>query len=248
MSPFDVRIKLLTEELSLKDKIISDQSTRHQELETKHFHLVSVLKDRLQCPVCLCLPTSGYLQPCRNGHIVCSYCRRQTCPVCRVDMEDIKSLLAMAVVEVIEHDCPNEGCTRTFLTCELAAHEVVCDHAPVFCPAPHCQAVLPLADLRSHLLTDCVNTRKELGTRGKRKSHMMIPDFDRARQLGLKDSLELLQEQEGRVREVQAKQARDMLATRRTGGEDVKVGQKGFLDYRNGEAGKGEESVECSTG
>ena len=66
---------------------------------------VGEMKNRVECPVCLEVPRKGPVFICSNGHLVCKKCKRESCPTCRVRMGDNKSLLAIAVIENILHDC-----------------------------------------------------------------------------------------------------------------------------------------------
>merc|ERR1719392_447244 len=51
-------------------------------MEKKYADLTTLLRSSLECPVC------------RNGHLVCTKCKRSECPMCRVGLFDEKSLLA----------------------------------------------------------------------------------------------------------------------------------------------------------
>ena len=83
----------------------------------KYDKLMTELKAKVECPVCLTVPTGGQMLACPNGHLVCSPCRvkmtadgKEDCPVCREPMGNNKSLLAMVVIENMEHECTNTGC------------------------------------------------------------------------------------------------------------------------------------------
>ena len=65
-------------------------------LEQKHNALTSKLRDQVECPVCLEVPTSGPVHVCPNGHFVCSKCKGANCPTCRSRMGSGKSLLAVS--------------------------------------------------------------------------------------------------------------------------------------------------------
>ena len=62
-------------------------------MEKKYADLTTLLRSSLECPVCLEVPISGPFPQCRNGHLVCTKCKRSECPMCRVGLFDEKSLL-----------------------------------------------------------------------------------------------------------------------------------------------------------
>ena len=85
----------------------------------KHNKLVAELKSKVECPVCLAIPTEGPMASCPKGHLVCLPCHQTmvtsgqvNCPKCRLVMLNNTSLLAKTVIENIEHECPNEGCKK----------------------------------------------------------------------------------------------------------------------------------------
>jgi len=126
--------------------------------ERKNFHdFKSLLRTKFECPVCLEVPTSGPIAACPNGHLVCSKCKQNLCPTCRVKMWDGKSLLAVTVIENIEHKCKNEGCTDLLPLTELENHMTICQFRIISCPAPsdYCQKKVPFCQLLDHILSDC---------------------------------------------------------------------------------------------
>ena len=86
-------------------------------LKSKYKKMMTGLRSNVECPVCISVPTDGHMLTCPRGHLVCNTCRvkmraegQENCPVCREPMGNNKSLLAMAVIENMEHECTNTGC------------------------------------------------------------------------------------------------------------------------------------------
>ena len=100
----------------------------------KYDDLVKKLRDKVECPVCFEVPKKAPIPVCPNGHVVCSRCVRDTCPTCRVRMEQAKSTLAVTVIENIEHTCDHEQCGQSMPLPELAHHLNRCLHRIVPCP------------------------------------------------------------------------------------------------------------------
>merc|ERR1740137_130425 len=98
------------------------------------------LKDTVECPVCLEIPRKGPVFVCPNGHFVCKRCKAEakSCPTCRDPMGDGKSLLAVSVIEIIDHKCKFVECEELFAVDKLEAHEKVCKHRMVKCPHRTC--------------------------------------------------------------------------------------------------------------
>eukprot|EP00092_Neocalanus_flemingeri_P108421 GFUD01139242.1.p1 GENE.GFUD01139242.1~~GFUD01139242.1.p1 ORF type:complete len:449 (+),score=135.71 GFUD01139242.1:126-1472(+) len=134
-------------------------------LDTKYTALTSTLRDQVECPVCLEVPTSGPVPVCPNGHFVCSKCkdshcptrRVKHCPTCRVKMFSGKSLLAVKVIENIQHACRNEDCGKFFPLEEYKLHLTSCLHRTVNCPSPNkfCSRKMSLSKVYDHILEDC---------------------------------------------------------------------------------------------
>ena len=72
------------------------------------------MKKQIECPVCHEVPRTGPIFACPNGHLVCEKCKRESCPTCRAVMGNYRSLLAVAVIERILHDCKNDECDDKF--------------------------------------------------------------------------------------------------------------------------------------
>ena len=143
------------EELEFSKSKINKQK---EELDTSHSkinkqeHLLQKLKDRIECPVCLDVPRSGPVPVCPNGHIVCLKCKRDSCPSCRIVIGDGKSLLALVVLEGIEHKCIFEDCSEIVALEDIEKHEKVCPHRSVECPDEICSQKVPLSKLVDHLI------------------------------------------------------------------------------------------------
>ena len=106
---------------------------RYKKLEEKHNKLVAELKSKVECPVCLTIPTKGPMASCPKGHLVCIPCQQSmltngqlACPNCREPMGNNRSLLAKTVIENIEHLCEWEECNETHPLAQLPAHMRKC--------------------------------------------------------------------------------------------------------------------------
>eukprot|EP00092_Neocalanus_flemingeri_P034271 GFUD01037268.1.p1 GENE.GFUD01037268.1~~GFUD01037268.1.p1 ORF type:complete len:356 (+),score=79.05 GFUD01037268.1:51-1118(+) len=132
-------------------------------LEKKYATLTSKLQDKLECPVCLEVPISGPVPVCPNGHFVCSKCKDFYCPTCRSKMFNGKSLLAVEVIENIEHKCRNEDCGKMFPLAEYKIHLKSCKERSVLCPAPieHCGKKMALSKVYAHILTECEGSQNK---------------------------------------------------------------------------------------
>ena len=120
--------------------------------------LVSKLEERLRCPVCLEVPTTGPVYNCLYGHSVCSSCYtgyNSDCPQCRVKMYNITSLLAATVIDNIDHTCQHEGCGERFPADLLCIHHDQCNFRLVKCPALKCGDRMPFNSILDHLSNDC---------------------------------------------------------------------------------------------
>ena len=112
---------------------------------------IEIMKEKVECPVCLQAPRSGPIYVCPNGHFVCKDCKQRSCPTCRTHMGQGKSLLAVAVIENIEHPCKYDSCSLSLPLPMLESHEARCPHRTVSCPDGDCRSKVPLARLVSHL-------------------------------------------------------------------------------------------------
>jgi len=109
------------------------------------------LKEHMECPVCMEIPREGPIFSCPNGHLVCQKCKVTTCPICRQAMGQHRSLLAVAVIEKIHHDCKHNGCDEVFKLDNLCDHEKVCKHRSVSCPFDSCDEKFALSKVLDHL-------------------------------------------------------------------------------------------------
>jgi len=110
----------------------------------------AVMKE-LECPVCKVVPREGPIYECPNGHLVCQECKRGTCPICREAMGHHRSLLAVALIEKIYHECKHDECDEVFKLENLSDHEKLCKHRTVSCPDDTCDKKLALSKLVDHL-------------------------------------------------------------------------------------------------
>ena len=135
-----------------------------KEVVTRHNNLLGKLKENVECPVCLEIPRSGPVFACPNGHFVCRKCKTGSCPTCRVEMGNGKSLLAVTVIENIEHKCRFVECEELFALDKLDAHEKICQHRIVKCPYSKCEVEIAMSKLLDHLglLTCCDNSKPKV--------------------------------------------------------------------------------------
>ena len=111
---------------------LRDEEIRHRivkKFESAYSALEEKLVSKVECPVCMEVPTKDPVYSCPNGHLVCHSCYRCCCwgcPLCRERMGQMKSLLAAAVIENIEHRCGNPGCEEVFPREEAEKHKLVC--------------------------------------------------------------------------------------------------------------------------
>ena len=135
----EVELRKVKEELSKameeQSKAKKEQSDVKEELTRitrKYDDLVEKLGDRVKCPVCLEVPSNSPVYVCSNGHVVCVTCVRAKCPVCRTGMVFHNNILAVTVMENIDHQC--KDCKLYFSLEDLAQHKKECKHRQVKCP------------------------------------------------------------------------------------------------------------------
>merc|ERR1712059_156905 len=133
---------------SYKDKV-----EKCKELAKKREDIIQLLRDKVECPVCLYVPKKAPIPVCPNGHGVCSKCVREDCPTCRVKMGQGKSSLAVMVIVLIDHQCDNEGCHKIFPFGELASHGRCCNYRLVKCPGLECYDKISLSSLATHMVS-----------------------------------------------------------------------------------------------
>jgi hypothetical protein len=117
---------------------------------TKIKNALQAITDKVECPVCYTLPRSGPVPVCPRGHIVCSTCKRGTCPVCRAAMPAASSLLAGTIIQHVDHPCRHAGCAIKLPLDIVPEHERTCDHRLVNCGHCYKEQVCTFAALREH--------------------------------------------------------------------------------------------------
>ena len=160
-------------------------------IKQKYDSLMAELRTKVECPVCLAVPTKGPMASCPKGHLVCLPCHQRmvanelpNCPTCREPMGDTMNLLAKTVIENIEHECTNQGCDMRFSYQEITRHkEELCKYRMVLCPGeqPECKATLPFSSFNDHAKV-CKSlfqnkTTRRLSTTSS-FSNKMLDDFD----------------------------------------------------------------------
>eukprot|EP00092_Neocalanus_flemingeri_P021551 GFUD01023373.1.p1 GENE.GFUD01023373.1~~GFUD01023373.1.p1 ORF type:complete len:484 (-),score=134.16 GFUD01023373.1:223-1674(-) len=139
------------EEIKCLKLKIEEGKAEIDEVKDKQKHFFGQLKEQVECPVCMEIPRGGPVYVCPNGHFVCKKCKTGSCPTCRVGMGTGKSLLAVTVVENIEHSCKFVDCKEFFALDKVDDHEKICQHRTVSCPYDKCSEKLPLSKLLDHL-------------------------------------------------------------------------------------------------
>jgi len=122
-----------------------------EEIRNKQKFILDQLKDKIECPVCLEIPRTGPVHVCSNGHFVCKKCKGTSCPTCRCPMGTGKSLLAVTVIENIDHKCKFSDCEEVFSVDKVDDHEKICEHRTVLCPHESCSDAIPLSKILDHL-------------------------------------------------------------------------------------------------
>jgi len=147
---------------------MEDTETEVEQLKMKFgLEKIDYLKKSVECPICFEVPRKGPVFTCPNGHLVCQKCKTDSCPTCRVAMGGNKSLLAVAVIENILHDCKFNECKETFSLNEIEEHEKLCKHRFVSCPYYlKCGQSVPLLNLFSHLEAGCCFNKTPIAVNG----------------------------------------------------------------------------------
>lgn len=143
-------VRTMGEGDSMELRKVKDELSR---LTRKHEDLVEKLRDKVECPVCLEVPKKAPIYVCYNGHVVCEVCVREKCPSCRSSMVRSNNILAVTVVENIDHQC--QHCNNYFSWENLAQHKKECQHREVKCPYLPCDSMVSLASLKEHVLNGC---------------------------------------------------------------------------------------------
>ena len=108
----------MAKELPRKVKELRDVKELLTRITRKHDDLAEKLRDRVKCPVCLEVPSNSPVYACSNGHVVCVSCVRAKCSVCRTGMVLHNNILAVTVMENIDHQC--KDCKLCFSLEDLA--------------------------------------------------------------------------------------------------------------------------------
>jgi len=157
---------------------MEDTAHKVEQLEKKlKFELekIDYLKKSVECPVCLEVPRKGPVFTCPNGHLVCLKCKKESCPSCREVMGDNKSLVAVAVIENILHDCKFAECEEKISLNQIEEHEKVCKHRVVPCPNYlQCVQSVPLSKLLAHLENGCSFNKTPLVVNGYGTSTVLL--------------------------------------------------------------------------
>jgi len=153
----------LARKLHAVEEELKASNGREDAMRKKYSAWSSNLRDQLECPVCMEVPTSGPVHVCPNGHSVCSSCKTADCPTCRTKMFNGKSLLAQTVIENIEHKCKFVGCEELLGLKEYKIHIKRCQLRPVQCPAPQrlCGKEMALNRLYDHIVSECKGSHNE---------------------------------------------------------------------------------------
>lgn len=131
---------------------IDELEKQQKDLQDFHHNMVKLLKEKIECPVCMDIPRKGHVPVCPNGHFVCHECKKESCPTCRSNMGSNKSILAGTIIDNIEHKCKFEDCDQSLLLPDLIKHEEACPHRSVVCPQKSCTVKVPLSKLISHIV------------------------------------------------------------------------------------------------
>jgi len=129
---------------------------KHDGLVKKHGDLVEKLRDKVECRVCYDVPQKPPILVCPKGHVICKGCAGNDCPTCGVKMVGGKSILALTVIENIDHECHHEGCDAFFTLAMLEEHQAVCGQRLVKCPG-FCPVKVPLVSLKNHAVACCAD-------------------------------------------------------------------------------------------
>eukprot|EP00092_Neocalanus_flemingeri_P025904 GFUD01028071.1.p1 GENE.GFUD01028071.1~~GFUD01028071.1.p1 ORF type:complete len:364 (+),score=79.22 GFUD01028071.1:46-1137(+) len=147
-------LKLMRDKLEVQvdnDKTEINNLKRKLREQVKAKNIVEQLKEKIECPVCFEIPQTGPVPVCPNGHFICNECKADACPTCRVGMANGKSLLAVTVIENIDHSCKLVDCEEIFPHDKIEEHAKVCSHRTVSCPSSKCDVKVGLSKLLDHL-------------------------------------------------------------------------------------------------
>jgi len=142
----------------------------------------SVLKDLLECPVCLRVPRSSPIFQCARGHVVCAECKPNvnTCPICRDVLGNIRSLVSEKVLEKLPAPCKysDTGCEVELMRSELPSHQKKCKYRSVNCVDLACQQPVSLVNLLNHIDNDHETEDFVRVEGGEYSSHFIVNEED----------------------------------------------------------------------
>ena len=175
--PDTERIVDLERRLMESERMVVELRRQGTTNKEKLDNLTKELEDRVKCPVCLEMPSSGPIFTCPRGHCICKSCYQginSSCPVCRTKMPKATSLLAVTVIEQIEHRCRNQawGCSARLALPQVEAHRVSCSYRLVACPAYSCKKQVSYTQVKEHIFGDCTNSFASV----TKKSHTVLDD------------------------------------------------------------------------
>lgn len=177
IKPDTERIAELERRLMESERVVVELRRQGTSNKDKLDNLTKELEDRVKCPVCLEMPSSGPIFTCPRGHCICKSCYQginSSCPVCRTKMPKATSLLAVTVIEQIEHRCRNHGwgCSARLSLSQVEAHRVSCSYRLVACPAYSCKKQISYTAVKEHIFGDCTNSFASV----TKKSHAVLDD------------------------------------------------------------------------
>ena len=136
------------------------------------------LKDALECPVCLLLPQETPIYQCDNGHIVCKDCHAQleNCPQCRKALGRSRNLFAEKFLVRFMKPCPfdQHGCKVKFMPDRGAEHMAECDYREINCFFPHCDQIVSVQSMKTHLISDHRQKTNYSSTSGRHSGMLKI--------------------------------------------------------------------------
>ena len=113
------------------------------------------LREELECPVCLEVPTKGSIYQCESGHIHCHKChpRLRECPTCKGPIGNTRALKLEKIVAMLPTKCAftEYGCQADEkLPEEMLLHEKECQFRSVKCYDRMCKEEVPVSDYADH--------------------------------------------------------------------------------------------------
>ena len=87
---------------------------------------------------------------------VCLKCTMYYCATSRYKISEGKSLLAVTVLENIEHRCKNRGCDKMMPLAEVEGHKEKCEFRLTVCPSWLCGQKIAFCHIIDHLLGQCL--------------------------------------------------------------------------------------------